>query len=72
MFAPQRTLEREKYCPHCRRYVLAREKQFPAAEHIAGVILTCGLWFPVMLFLMFITVGKYLCPRCGASCRRRQ
>ena len=65
-------MERQKYCPRCRRNVLAREQRFALWTHSFGTVLTCGLWFPVMMILMFLNAGKYLCPSCGAVCRRRQ
>lgn len=72
MFA-QHPLERQRYCPRCRRTVLAREAQFNALGHGFLCVLTCFLWLPLALIAVVwhgLTAGGYRCPRCGTRCRR--
>lgn len=63
-------LERERWCPRCRRHVLAREKKPDAITFAVLTIFTCGLALFVIIPYMFFDAmkGRYLCTRCGRRC----
>lgn len=55
-----------KWCPHCRRRVLALPligAVWPA--HLALTLFSCGLWGPVWLVLFLM--GTHRCSRCGTK-----
>lgn len=57
-----------RWCPECRRNVLAESNPFTCGEHavnLALTSLTCGLWLPVWMLAMMGRRSGYRCPICG-------
>jgi competence CoiA-like predicted nuclease len=65
-------IERRRYCPQCKKNVLAREAAFDNTTHAGLTLVTCGLWLPLALVAAVwhaFARGGYYCPACGSKCR---
>lgn len=61
-------MKARRWCPECRRNVLAQTNPMTCGEycaHGAITLFTCGLWFPVALVWAIARKYRYLCPNCG-------
>lgn len=60
--------EARRYCPDCDRYVLARKPAAVSSTAFLLVILTCGLFTPLLLLVVVLNMFAPLrCPNCGHS-----
>jgi hypothetical protein len=69
---PPMPAKRRRFCPECRRNVLAEETPFGIVGHACLSAVTCGLWLPFALVALVwhqFASGGYRCPDCGARCR---
>jgi hypothetical protein len=67
-------LQDSRFCPHCERRVRAVANPIDGKFHAAMCLLTCGLYFLIVVPVMFVQamIGPtYRCVDCGAVCRRR-
>ncbi len=58
----------QKYCPHCKEYVLAVRKGTNHILHLLLTIVTCGAWI-IIWILCAIKIGGWRCPKCGSPVR---
>lgn len=58
--------ETGRYCPYCRRNVLARQETPNHVLHFLIAFFTCGLWLIVWLLLTAMQ-DPWRCPTCGQN-----
>ncbi len=54
---------RRRYCSYCDRKVLALQHEPAIIVHAALIVMTCGFWLPVFLFV--VLKGTWVCKYCG-------
>lgn len=57
--------EASRWCPECRRKVLALPQERDGIFHGTLTVMTCGLWLPFAILAYCIT--SYRCKHCGTK-----
>ena len=58
--------QKQGYCPHCQRSVLATRNGCNHLIHAIVTIFLCGFWIPIWM-IAWLQVGPFLCPECGSK-----
>ncbi len=54
------------YCAYCRKRKLATWQYPNISLHSSLLIVTCGLWLPVWVYVM-LCGGRWVCRECGSD-----